>query len=112
MDNQHPASSSSQLTEATEQVPEAQETAPKRSQKRKQQKDMTSSKKPAPLKASLGTRVQRTFQDKWKTGRPWLLYKVGLGMWCDICNRHKNNKIVMGMCSKPTTRADTGVPVL
>ena len=75
VDNQ-PASSSSQHTEATPQVTEAQEAAPtsqappKGSQKRKQQKDMTPSKKLAPSKASPGSPVQRTFPYKWKTGRP------------------------------------------
>ena len=41
--------------------------------------------------------MQRTFQYKWKTGRLQLRYEVCLGMWCNICNWHKNNKIVIGI---------------
>ena len=61
----------------------------------------TATSKKMPSKAQQCPTVveQRNFRHSWKNGRHWLRYEIGLGMWCNIFNRHTNNRIVIGIGS-------------
>jgi hypothetical protein len=99
-DSQSPETKEPEVSEVKEPVASAQPN--KLQRKRKRSMNTATSKKTTPSKAQQCPTVvgQHNFRlDNWKNGRPWLRYEIGLGMWCDICNRHKTNRIVISIGS-------------